>query len=167
MKRVLAVIILFLITLFQSPFLFVHAEGFDFKSELFKGVSSQFMCTCGCGQDHYECDPNTCNLTKEFKKDLVEMINEGMTKQEIREYYVKEYGEEILTSPEKKGFSLTAWVLPFVAIGGAGTTVFFVIRKWVGRKSAIIEVDESSEVPDGVEKEILTSMIDEERKKYL
>jgi cytochrome c-type biogenesis protein CcmH len=143
-------------------------EEFDYKSEEFKGVASQFKCTCGCGQDHYECDPTTCNLTVEWKADFVEMMNKGMDKDEIREYYVKIYGEEILTAPEKKGFSLTAWVTPFVVLAGAGSGVFIVIRRWVKRKSD----DETSMLTnedliiDETENEILQSMIEEERKKY-
>ncbi|MHC0035959.1 cytochrome c-type biogenesis protein [Pseudoneobacillus sp. C159] len=141
---------------------------FDYKSPEFKAVASQFKCTCGCGQDHYECDPSTCNLTTEWKADFVEMMNQGMDKDEIRKYYVDIYGEEILTAPEKKGFSLTAWVLPFAVLAGAGSGVFFVIRKWVKRRNIDDDsniFDESS-VKDETENEILQSMIDEERKKF-
>ncbi|WP_059171096.1 cytochrome c-type biogenesis protein [Bacillus sp. FJAT-27445] len=144
-----------------------HAKEFDYKSKEFKAVASQFSCTCGCGQDHFECDPNTCNLTVEFKKDLVDMMNKGMDKDEIRKYYIGIYGEEILTAPEKEGFSLTAWVLPFVALGGAGTALFFVIRKWVGKKGPASEQLDETTGQDEVENEILSSIIDEERKKYL
>ena len=111
--------------IFQTSFLRVEAKEFDYKSAEFKAVASQFACTCGCGQDHYECDPNTCSLTKDFKQDLVDMMNKGWDKDKIREYYVNIYGEEILTSPEKNGFSLTAWVLPFVALGAAGAGFVF------------------------------------------
>jgi cytochrome c-type biogenesis protein CcmH len=149
----------------------VHAEGeqqeFNYKSEEFKGVASQFKCTCGCGQDHYECDPNTCALTKDFKKDLVDMMNEGKDKDDIRAYYVNIYGEEILTAPEKKGFSLAAWVGPFVAIGAAGSGIFVVVRKWVSRKNSDEQNEEDKDkVEDATEDEIYKSMIDKERKKY-
>jgi cytochrome c-type biogenesis protein CcmH len=147
----------------------VHAdEHFDYKSQEFKGVASQFKCTCGCGQDHYECDPSTCNLTTEWKADFVEMMNEGMDKDEIREYYVKIYGEEILTAPEKKGFSLTAWVTPFIVLAGAGSGVFFVIRRWVKRKhdDDLSSFSDERLNRDETENEILQSMIDEERKKF-
>jgi cytochrome c-type biogenesis protein CcmH len=141
-------------------------NGINLKSKEFKAVASQFMCTCGCGQDHYNCDMAGCKNTEAFKADLVGMMEKGMDKDEIREYYIKTLGEEILTAPEKTGFSLTAWVLPFAALGGAGTGVFFFIRKFVKKNgSAEQEVTENPE--DEVEDEILSSMIDEERKKYL
>jgi len=153
--------------IFQASFFSVEAKEFDYKSAEFKAVASQFACTCGCGQDHYECDPNTCSLTKDFKKDLVGMMNKGWDKDKIRAYYVNIYGEEILTAPEKSGFSLTAWILPFVALGAAAIGIFIVIRKWVKKKETDEPVIGSISEEDEIEGEILSSMIDEERKKYL
>lgn len=159
--------LLVLLFIFQSTFIRVEAKQFDYKSAEFKAVASQFACTCGCGQDHYECDPNTCNLTKQFKKDLVGMMNKGWDKDKIRKYYINIYGEEILTSPEKSGFSLAAWILPFVALGAAAVALYFIIRKWVKKKGSDEPIIEKENEKNEVENEILSSMIDEERKKYL
>lgn len=155
--------------IFQGTFAVLAADksSINLKSKEFKAVASQFMCTCGCGQDHYACDMAGCKNTESFKADLVEMMEKGMDKDEIREYYVKALGEEILTSPEKKGFSLTAWVMPFAALGGAGTGIFFVIRKWVKKSESGAEMVADRQENDEVEEEILSSIIDEERKKYL
>lgn len=153
--------------IFQASFLTAEAKEIDYKSPEFKAVASQFNCTCGCGQDHYECDPSTCSLTKQFKKDLVAMMNKGWDKDKIRDYYVKIYGESILTAPVKSGFSLTAWVLPFVALGAAAIALLFVTRKWVKKKDTDELVTEHKSNEDEIEEEILSSIIDEERKKYL
>jgi cytochrome c-type biogenesis protein CcmH len=153
--------------IFQASFLTVEAKEIDYKSPEFKAVASQFNCTCGCGQDHYECDPSTCSLTKQFKQDLVAMMNKGWDKDKIRDYYVKIYGESILTAPKKSGFSLTAWVLPFVALGAGAVALLFVTRKWVKKKDTDELVTEHKSNEDEIEEEILSSIIDEERKKYL
>jgi cytochrome c-type biogenesis protein CcmH len=168
MKNKIFIGLLIIAFIFQGSFLRVEAaKQIDYKSSEFKAVAQQFACTCGCGQDHYECDPNTCNLTTEFKADLVDMMNKGWDKDKIRAYYVNIYGEEILTSPEKSGFSLTAWVLPFVVLAAAGISLYFVIRKWVKKKASDEPVAEYQNTEAEVEGEILSSMIDEERKKYL
>lgn len=153
--------------IFQASFFTAEARQIDYKSAEFKAVASQFACTCGCGQDHFECDPNTCSLTKDFKKDLVEMMNKGWDKDKIRQYYVNIYGEEILTAPEKSGFSLTAWVLPFVVLAAAAVAIFVLIRKWVKKKETVEPEPVSMSSEEEIEGEILSSIIDEERKKYL
>ncbi|MDN3016548.1 cytochrome c-type biogenesis protein CcmH [Paenibacillus sp. BSR1-1] len=167
MKNKIYLGLLIIAFIFQGSFFRVEAKEFDYKSAEFKAVASQFACTCGCGQDHYECDPNTCSLTTEFKKDLVGMMKKGWDKDKIREYYVNIYGEEILTAPEKSGFSLTAWAIPFAVLGVAATALFFIIRKWVKRKGKVELITDYQNTEDEVEGEILSSMIDEERKKYL
>ncbi|WP_462412169.1 cytochrome c-type biogenesis protein [Neobacillus sp. Marseille-QA0830] len=167
MKNKIYLGLLMTLLLFQVSVFRVQAAAMDYKSAEFKAVASQFRCTCGCGQDHYECDPNTCNETKEFKQDLVDMMNKGWDKDKIRDYYVNIYGEEILTAPEKSGFSLTAWILPFAALGIAGAGLFLVIRKWVKRKGTEDPVIDDRNIEEEVEGEILSSLIDEERKKYL
>src|SRR3954451_22991038 len=150
MKKKLYLGLLLIAFIFQTSFLRVEASQMDYKSAEFKAVAEQFACTCGCGQDHYECDPNTCNLTKSFKKDLVGMMNKGWDKDKIRQYYINIYGESILTAPEKSGFSLTAWVLPFVALGAAAVVIFFVIKKWVKKKAGNESVIENDNEEDDV-----------------
>jgi cytochrome c-type biogenesis protein CcmH len=166
-KNKIYLMLLVIAFIFQASFLTVEAKEIDYKSPEFKAVASQFNCTCGCGQDHYECDPSTCSLTKQFKQDLVAMMNKGWDKDKIRDYYVKIYGESILTAPKKSGFSLTAWVLPFVALGAGAVALLFVTRKWVKKKDTDELVTEHKSNEDEIEEEILSSIIDEERKKYL
>jgi cytochrome c-type biogenesis protein CcmH len=167
MRNKLFIGLLMITIVLQVSILRVDADEFDYKSKEFEAVASQFMCTCGCGQDHFECDPKTCNLTVGFKEDIVEMMEKGWDKDKIREYYVNIYGEEILTAPEKSGFSLVAWLLPFVVLGLAAVSLYFVIRKWVKKKGSDEPILDNEIAPDEVVGEILSSMIDEERKKYL
>jgi cytochrome c-type biogenesis protein CcmH len=141
-------------------------EQYDYKSQEFKEVASQFMCMCGCGQDHYECNMQGCGLNDAFKLEMKEMMDQGLGKNEIKDYYVNMYGEEILTAPEKRGFSLTAWIIPFLVLGSAGTGIFFVVRRWILGNVAVENVSNESEVVDETEDEIVKSIIDEERKKY-
>jgi cytochrome c-type biogenesis protein CcmH len=167
MKSKIYIGLLLIAFIFHASVFQVQAKEFDYKSKEFEAAASQFMCTCGCGQDHFECDPKTCNLTVGFKEDIVEMMNKGWDKDKIREYYVNIYGEEILTAPEKSGFSLVAWVMPFAALGFAGVAIFFIIRKWVKKKGMEELTPDSENQTDEVEEEILSSIIEEQRKKYL
>ncbi|QOY37424.1 cytochrome c-type biogenesis protein [Anaerobacillus isosaccharinicus] len=163
MKKVIAALTLLLLISVIPAY---AGDQYDFKSAEFKEVASQFMCMCGCGQDHFECNMQGCGLNDSFKQEMKEMMDDGLTKDEIKDYYIGMYGEEILTAPEKKGFSLTAWILPFAVLGVAGVGIVFVIRKWVaGYKEEPILFEELTEEQE-LEDEIVKSMIDEERKKY-
>lgn len=44
----------------------------------------------------------------------------GQSKEEIHEYFARQYGDGVLADPPKRGFNLILWVLPVVAllIGG-------------------------------------------------
>ncbi|WNF37117.1 cytochrome c-type biogenesis protein [Bacillaceae bacterium IKA-2] len=145
---------------------FANGEQYDYKSQEFKEVASQFMCMCGCGQDHFECNMQGCGLNDSFKIEIKEMMDDGLGKADIKDYYLSIYGEEILTAPEKRGFSLTAWVLPFIAIGGAGTGVFFALRRWIAVSSGLSETYNETTDEDDIQNEIVQSIIEEERKKY-
>jgi cytochrome c-type biogenesis protein CcmH len=50
-------------------------------------------------------------------------LAEGKTKEEIHEYFARQYGDGVLADPPKRGFNLILWILPIVAVLGGG--VFF------------------------------------------
>jgi cytochrome c-type biogenesis protein CcmH len=56
------------------------------------------------------------------------LIAQGLTKDQIKDELVKQYGDEVLSTPKDSGFDLTAWLLPIggliVAAGGIGLAVF-------------------------------------------
>lgn len=163
MKKVIFVWALLLLVIAIPAY---AGDQYDYKSQEFKEVASQFMCMCGCGQDHFECNMQGCGLNDAFKSEIKEMMDNGLNRDEIKDYYVTMYGEEILTAPEKKGFSLVAWVLPFVVLGSAGAGVIYAIRKWIMKTDQTEEVTSHSSDLDETEDEIVKSIIDEERKKY-
>lgn len=58
------------------------------------------------------------------------LINEGRTKEEIKDALVAEYGPEVLAVPETSGFDLVAWVLPGLAILAGAGALSVGIRRW-------------------------------------
>ncbi len=57
------------------------------------------------------------------ERELIRRLDEqGLSKEEIKDELVAEYGEDVLAEPETSGFDLTAWVLPglglALALGG-------------------------------------------------
>lgn len=60
----------------------------------------------------------------------------GVTKDEVVEILVAEWGEEILGAPPAEGINLWAYILPYVGIFGGGLIAVLVIRQLVGGSKA-------------------------------
>ncbi|MFQ6067895.1 MAG: cytochrome c-type biogenesis protein CcmH [bacterium] len=94
-------------------------------------VARDLICVCGCGKTLGVCEMEEC--AQPMKELIAEKIAQGETKDQIIGYFVVQYGEKVLAAPTKKGFNLTAWITPFVAIGIGAGIVYLVLTKWVFR----------------------------------
>lgn len=111
-----AAVLLIIFTVFFMPAIKAFALT---SGEITKG----FTCTCGCNMLVSACEGSMqCTPAKEITDQVAQMIETGQSKEEIIQYFVNTKGEKILAAPTKKGFNLTAWILPFLAIilGAAG-----------------------------------------------
>src|SRR5215212_184737 len=57
-------------------------------------------------------------------------INEGKTKEQIKDDLVEQYGTAVLAEPPKSGFDLTAWLVPGLAILVAAVAIGLGLRRW-------------------------------------
>ena len=57
-------------------------------------------------------------------------IAEGLSKEEIKDALVAEYGSEVLATPDTEGFDLAAWVVPGLGILVAAGALSVGIRRW-------------------------------------
>ncbi len=95
-----------------------------------KDIEGELMCQCGCTMVVDVCE---CETANQMREKITGMIGDGQDKDEILEAFVNQYGEDILSSPPKKGFNLVAWLGPFVIVIAGGTGLFFLLRSWVRR----------------------------------
>jgi len=91
-------------------------------------LSDQLRCPTCQAQSVKESD---AGLSVNMRNKIRELIVDGRSDAEIRQFFVERYGDWILRSPPKKGFALFLWVLPGVVILVAG---FWLIR-YLLRKS--------------------------------
>ncbi|MBI4295209.1 MAG: cytochrome c-type biogenesis protein CcmH [Chloroflexi bacterium] len=96
-------------------------------------IGKNFMCMCGCGSQLPNCLHTSCSIKDQMNAAIATMLDQGRSQAEITTYFVAQYGEQVLAAPTKKGFNLTAYVTPFVAIVAAGVGLFFLLRAWVKR----------------------------------
>jgi cytochrome c-type biogenesis protein CcmH len=73
-------------------------------------------------------DQSQNNLAKQMRGIVRDQIELGWTDQEIRTFWIERYGPSVLMEPPQSGFNLLAWVVPFVFLLGAMSTVYMVLR---------------------------------------
>ena len=64
------------------------------------------------------------------RKLIRRLIDEGLTKEEIKERLVEEFGPEVLATPDTEGFDLAAWIVPGLAIVLVGGAIIAGLRRW-------------------------------------
>ncbi len=140
LKRLGTIILLFL--LFTSP---VRAD-----TTTVSGISGELVCQCGCTMVLSNCSHAECAVREAMTTLIVQKIADGQSKEQIIQSFVAQYGEQVLASPPKRGFNLTAWILPFAALLVGGWVIYVALKKWVGRgrqsqTSAMAEAEEGNE----------------------
>jgi cytochrome c-type biogenesis protein CcmH len=64
------------------------------------------------------------------------LIARGQSKDEIKDALVREYGPEVLATPESEGFDLAAWAVPGAGIVLAAIVLAIGVRRWRRRPAA-------------------------------
>jgi len=79
-------------------------------------ISKELICQCGCSMVLSNCTHVEC-ASREAMIALIEQnLAQDRTEEQIIQLFIAQYGEQELAAPPKRGFNLTAWGLPFVAI---------------------------------------------------
>ena len=71
-------------------------------------LSKQIMCPICEGQT---LDQSQSQLSKDMKNSILNLLDEGKTNKEIRDFFANRYGEEVLASPPQKGFNIFLWIV--------------------------------------------------------
>jgi cytochrome c-type biogenesis protein CcmH len=93
-------------------------------------VTSRILCMCGTcvNQTLHEC---TCGTAAAERANVEQLLAAGRSPGEILEEYIENYGLQIMTTPEKSGFNLFGWLVPFIVAAGALLSLTLVLRGWI------------------------------------
>lgn len=98
---------------------------------VWQDVAGELMSPACPGRTLINC---TSGQSEQWRELIRQKVAQGESKDEIMRYFVEMRGEEILAAPPKKGFALTAYLLPlFVVLNGAGLILVLTFR-WVRRQ---------------------------------
>ncbi|KJS21906.1 MAG: hypothetical protein VR72_08320 [Clostridiaceae bacterium BRH_c20a] len=156
-----ALILLFLINLAVVPI--NSAE----VSTIQKEIEEMLVCQDDCGMLVSACDNSTASYMRGIIND---QIAQGKSKDEILQFFVSIYGEQVLAAPKPRGFNLTAYVTPFLAVFVGALIIYFAIEKWVlhNRLSNIdsLVADKLKTNNEQVHKKEYEEKLEQELKKY-
>jgi cytochrome c-type biogenesis protein CcmH len=91
-------------------------------------VAKQLWCPLCSGVRLDACELKACSQMKEV---IGEKLAQGVDVQTIKNYFVAQYGPQVLGEPPMEGFNWLAWVLPVVALIAGGIFVYSRTRKMV------------------------------------
>jgi cytochrome c-type biogenesis protein CcmH len=100
-------------------------------SQSWQDVAGELMSPACPGRTLLNC---TSSQAEQWRELIRQKLAQGDSKEQIVQYFVDIGGEGILAAPPKRGFALTAWLLPlFVLVNGAGLIVVLT-RRWAQRR---------------------------------
>lgn len=103
------------------------------------GVEEKIRCTCGCNLSVYTCRTTdfTCEVSPAMHREVVALVEEGKTAEEILAAFVQRYGEAVLMAPPKRGFNWAGYLMPGAAILAAGVLLSWYLKRRVGIKGTL------------------------------
>jgi cytochrome c-type biogenesis protein CcmH len=102
----------------------------------FNTLGHKMMCRCGCNQVLLECNHVGCTYSETMRSELMAGLDRGDSDELILQGFVQKYGMTVLAAPPTSGFSIVAWIMPFVVLSIGVFLVVIVVRTWKGRPIA-------------------------------
>ena len=90
-------------------------------------VGSQLKCPVCQGESVAD---SPSGIAQQMRGVIRKQLQSGKSEQEVIQYFVSNYGEQIAWSPPWQGFSLLAWLVPIGLLIGGGLLLFFTLRNW-------------------------------------
>lgn len=123
-------------------------------------VEDEVMCpVCGTTLELASDSPQAID-----ERELIRnLIAEGMTKEQIKDELVSEFGPEVLATPSTQGFDLAAWIVPGIAVLAGAVVAFVGLRRWRG---AFRSQSDRKAPPDSPLADEDRERLDEDLKRY-
>ena len=108
----------------------VFAQNQPYSEKEAQSIDRSLMCPV-CPAETI--DQAQVEVSRQMRQVVREMLSQGSSRDEILDFFVGNYGPDILGAPPKSGFNLLAWVVPGAAIIAALAVGLLVIRSMTGR----------------------------------
>ena len=107
-------------------------------------VASQLKCPV-CQGESVADSPST--ISQQMRAVIRQQLQSGKSEQEVIQYFVDRYGEQIVWSPPWQGFTLLAWLVPIALLLIGAFLLFAILRNWRAASSTR-STDDDNELAD-------------------
>ena len=124
-KIILGLISLGLLTI--SVYLPTYAQGSDPTDDEVNAVARQLYCPVCENIPLDACGTVAC---EQWRGVIRDKLAEGWTEDQIKDYFVAQYGDRVLAEPPARGFNWLAYIIPLLILIGGLLLLGLGFRKW-------------------------------------
>lgn len=127
-------------------------------------IAKDLWCPLCNGVRLDNCELQACIQMKEV---IAQKLAAGESREQIKAYFVEQYGDVVLGAPSTQGFNRLAWILPILAAAvGLGWLVYF-IRSVTRKRPDAAQTSASSQQSAGeAAQDEYLRRVDEEMERY-
>jgi len=111
----------------------VFAQGPTPTDDDVNRIAKQLFCPVCENTPLDVCPTEACRQWREL---IRQMLSEGKTEQEIKDYFVLNYGARVLSEPPRSGFNWLVYVIPPMVIVAGMFILFRAMRSWTQKSEA-------------------------------
>jgi cytochrome c-type biogenesis protein CcmH len=106
----------------SEPLIFTDAE----QEARFQQLTLELRCLVCQNQNLADSD---APLAQDLRKEIYNMMQDGRTNDEIKQFLIDRYGDFVLYMPPVKSNTLVLWLMPAILLFGGALVVLIVVRK--------------------------------------
>ena len=162
-QLMLLLTIIMALTVLMSPASSLQAAQATPTPNEVDAVAKELWCPLCNGVRLDNCELQACVQMREL---IAQKLQEGQNTEEIKAYFVAQYGDVVLGVPTHQGFNALAWILPILAALVALGWLAYLVYTWSRRRPAAAKAPTSgpASTPNG--KSDYIKRVDEELRKY-
>jgi cytochrome c-type biogenesis protein CcmH len=119
--------VILLLAVVLIPTAIVHAQNPTPSDDEVNAIASQLYCPVCENTPLDVCPTEACRQWRDL---IRQMIAEGRTEDEIKQYFVEHYGARVLSEPPRTGLNWLVYIIPPMVILAGAFFLFRALKEW-------------------------------------
>ncbi|MCJ7433287.1 MAG: cytochrome c-type biogenesis protein CcmH [Anaerolineales bacterium] len=153
--------VIFLLAIVLIPSAIVHAQDPTPSDDQVNEIAMQLYCPVCENTPLDVCPTEAC---RQWRALIRQMISEGRTEAEIKQYFVENYGARVLGAPPATGLNWLVYIIPPVIILAGALFLLRALKEWT-KPSAASATPGASEAKPVAQDDYVTRLEEELKKR--